>query len=82
MALHALSATARRFSAAAAEALRGYSWPGNIRELRNIIEPIAILCSTEMADLDQLPPAIPGRSASGPRIGAELTLAALERLHI
>jgi transcriptional regulator of acetoin/glycerol metabolism len=27
------------------EALLGYSWPGNIRELKNVIERSAILCS-------------------------------------
>ena len=73
---------AREFSAAAIEALRGYRWPGNIRELRNIIERIAILCPVDVADLDQLPPAIRGQSPGGARIGAELTLAEVEQLHI
>ncbi len=73
---------ARRFSEAAAAALRGHRWPGNIRELRNTIERIAILCPGEVADVEQLPPLIRGQSNGGPRIGAELTLAELERLHI
>ncbi len=73
---------ARRFSAAAVEALRGHRWPGNIRELRNTIERIAILCPTEIADLDQLPPTLRGQVSGAPRIGAELTLDELERLHI
>jgi DNA-binding NtrC family response regulator len=33
-----------RISADAAEALRAYDWPGNIRELENCIERAAILC--------------------------------------
>ncbi len=33
-----------RLSAAAMEALQGYSWPGNVRELRNVLERAAILC--------------------------------------
>lgn len=31
-------------SAGAAEMLRSYSWPGNVREVRNVIERAAILC--------------------------------------
>lgn len=33
-----------RLSAAAMEALQGYSWPGNVRELRNVLERAAVLC--------------------------------------
>ena len=33
-----------RLSAAALEALQGYSWPGNVRELRNVLERAAVLC--------------------------------------
>lgn len=33
------------FTAAAEEALQGYSWPGNIRELQNVIERAVILAS-------------------------------------
>ncbi|KAB2926521.1 MAG: sigma 54-dependent Fis family transcriptional regulator [Candidatus Contendobacter sp.] len=33
-----------RLSAAAMEALQGYSWPGNARELRNVLERAAVLC--------------------------------------
>jgi NtrC-family two-component system response regulator AlgB len=73
---------ARQFSAASIEALRSHRWPGNIRELRNTVERIAILCPTETADLDQLPPVLRGQAPGAPRIGTELTLADLERMHI
>ncbi len=33
-----------RLSAAAMEALQGYSWPGNVRELRNVLERAAVMC--------------------------------------
>ena len=40
---------------AALEALAKYSWPGNIRELRNVIERAVILTPGDQIDIDQLP---------------------------
>ena len=42
--------------AAALEALKRYSWPGNIRELRNVIERAVILAPGNQIGVDQLPP--------------------------
>lgn len=39
----------------AAEALQHYSWPGNIRELRNVAERALIVCKGERIELDDLP---------------------------
>jgi DNA-binding NtrC family response regulator len=39
----------------ALNALMSYDYPGNIRELKNIIESMAILSQNEMLDLDDLP---------------------------
>ena len=39
-------------SAAAKETLTNYSWPGNIRELQNLIERALILCNGPILDLD------------------------------
>ncbi|RPJ37958.1 MAG: sigma-54-dependent Fis family transcriptional regulator, partial [Deltaproteobacteria bacterium] len=36
------------FTPSAQAALQGYGWPGNIRELQNVIERAAILASGEM----------------------------------
>jgi DNA-binding NtrC family response regulator len=43
------------------ELLQSYPWPGNIRELQNVIERSVILCDTEIFSIDenwlpQLPP--------------------------
>ncbi len=35
--------------------LRTYSWPGNIRELRNVIERAVVLCGSDPIDVEHLP---------------------------
>ena len=45
----------KRFSPAALVALKSYSWPGNLRELRNVVEYAMILCDKEVIDLQDLP---------------------------
>jgi len=40
------------FSPAAIEALKQYSWPGNIRELRNVIERLLLLAGSEVSAED------------------------------
>lgn len=37
------------------EAMQNYSWPGNLRELRNVAERAMILCRGGRIDLDDLP---------------------------
>jgi DNA-binding NtrC family response regulator len=39
----------------ALEALVDYNWPGNIRELKNIVERMIVLSSADMLTLDQVP---------------------------
>lgn len=58
---------AGKFSPEALEMLEGYSWPGNIRELRNIIERVAILCDSEEIGIRHLPEDI--RHGSGRKPG-------------
>ncbi len=43
----------------AIQALTSYSWPGNIREMRNFCERLCILCQKETADLDDIYRALP-----------------------
>ncbi len=66
---------------AAADMLTGYTWPGNARELRNVIERAVILARREQIKALHLPADLrnPVRLSSG----AELKrLAAIERDHI
>lgn len=41
--------------------LLNYPWPGNIRELRNVVERMVILAEDNMILLDHLPPSIKKR---------------------
>jgi DNA-binding NtrC family response regulator len=47
--------TIKGISDAAMEMIRNYPWPGNIRELRNCIERMVVLCPGEMLDVMDLP---------------------------
>jgi transcriptional regulator with GAF, ATPase, and Fis domain len=45
----------RQIDPAALEALEQHSWPGNIRELENVIERAVVLAESEIITLDDLP---------------------------
>ncbi len=44
-----------KFSKQTLKVLRGYSWPGNIRELRNLCERMSILLSGQLIEPENLP---------------------------
>jgi two-component system, NtrC family, response regulator AlgB len=71
----------RGFSDEAMNALRRYSWPGNIRELRNAVERAAILCSAELVGMEHLPASI-APSAPTVQIGDHTSLKVIEENHI
>ncbi len=49
------NASGKRFTPEAIGVLVDYQWPGNIRELENIVERIAILAKGDVIDVDDLP---------------------------
>ncbi|HEX4139013.1 MAG TPA: sigma 54-interacting transcriptional regulator, partial [Candidatus Methylacidiphilales bacterium] len=72
----------RDFTPAAMSALQRYPWPGNIRELRNVIERAVILAPGEKIDVNDFPETLRGTPASGAVIGNRVSLEELEREHI
>jgi two-component system, NtrC family, response regulator AlgB len=70
----------RVFSPAALDAMRNYSWPGNLRELRNVIERAVILSDHEVIELDDLADIVP--PASEIRLGGKFNLEQIEAEHI
>lgn len=53
----------KKISDKAMQFLREHPWPGNIRELKNLIEKLVILSKGELIDLDDLPSEIFSRKA-------------------
>lgn len=56
--------SARLISTEAMEALLEYHWPGNIRELRNVIERAIVICESEQIEKRHLPGHITGQKPS------------------
>lgn len=54
------------FSQEAIDALKEYAWPGNIRELRNVVERLLLLAGMEV-DAESVRMALPAGKADGPR---------------
>ncbi|MBL7110671.1 MAG: sigma-54-dependent Fis family transcriptional regulator [Bacteroidales bacterium] len=59
---------ARYFNPETIEILENYSWPGNIRELKNLVERVAILCDSETIEAKHLPKEIKNKYLN-PSIG-------------
>ena len=70
----------RGFSSEALEAMRAYHWPGNLRELRNVIERAVILCGGELIEAADLSDTI--HASSEMRLGGTFTVEEIEAEHI
>ena len=53
-----------RFSTEALEVMKGYDWPGNVREIRNVVERAVVICPGPEIGAGYLPERISARSVS------------------
>jgi NtrC-family two-component system response regulator AlgB len=70
------------FSPDVKAAFAGYAWPGNLRELRNVIERAVILAGGPVIERCDLPDEFRVQPAAGIAVGARVTIDALEAEHI
>jgi two-component system, NtrC family, response regulator AlgB len=74
------------FTSEAEQALRQYSWPGNLRELRNVVERAVILAGSDEIDLPDLPEkfsrAPQPQQRQDVQVGARVSLEELENEHM
>jgi NtrC-family two-component system response regulator AlgB len=75
---------AMEFTPEAKSALLAYRWPGNIRELRNVVERAIILCQSEQVGMDHLPGNLVGLAGgtAATEVGDPIALDSLEEIHI
>ena len=52
------------FDAAAMSALQSYHWPGNVRQLENVVERAVLLSRSPLLTFEDLPPELTGRGTS------------------
>jgi len=56
----------------AMDALEAYDWPGNIRELRNVVERMVVLCRSDKITLRDIPSEV--KAGRAPRVGSGVKL--------
>ncbi len=82
--------TPRPFTESARKAIESYSWPGNIRELKNALERAAILSTGDQVTVEDLPDRVlehqgggqPGRPPYFTQADVSVSLEDLEKQHI
>ncbi len=70
---------AERFSKKALRALRAYDWPGNVRQLRNVVSQASFRCRDDEIDSEHLPEEVASPARAQNAVAANSD-AALERL--
>jgi len=77
------------FSASASAAIQAYSWPGNLRELRNAIERAVIMAKGNKISLEDLPAELRGQTAPAAKgngapleVGSLVSMEKLEEAHL
>jgi NtrC-family two-component system response regulator AlgB len=70
------------FSESARRAMERYSWPGNIRELRNVIERATILANGELIEATDLPSSLGEPTPEKPVLGGSYSIDEIEAEHI
>ncbi len=77
------------FAASALDGIRAYSWPGNLRELRNAIERAVIMVKGTRINLEDLPSELRTQADGGthdgeisPQVGSLITLEQIEEAHL
>lgn len=77
-----LGKRAPQFSFDSRRLLEGYAWPGNLRELRNVIERAAVLSDAPTLEVGDFPNLVTARSVPRYQVGASVSLRELENAHI
>ena len=69
------------FTPSAYSMLAAYDWPGNIRELRNLVERMVVLSRGKVLDVKDIPAQVREKASGGGevRIDAELTVDEMEK---
>jgi DNA-binding NtrC family response regulator len=80
---HLAGASAPVLTPDAIALMQAYSWPGNIRELRNVVERLVLLARNGEREIRaQDIPILTAPGSERPAVGSATTLAELERQHI
>ena len=69
------------FTEEAMKTMKRHAWPGNLRELRNVVERASILCRSDRIGVEFLPWAFP-KGEAVPAVGSPVSLEKIEEEHI
>ncbi|MFT7618593.1 MAG: two-component system response regulator HydG [Planctomycetota bacterium] len=61
----AFGRTVHEFEPAAMQQLVNFEWPGNVRQLKNVVDTMVVLASNETLGVDDIPPDVIGENPAG-----------------